>query len=621
MIARPEGGAKRIGTATRWARRSIRVALVALLLVVATLTAARLAAPYLVSTTIVRSALASAMARWTGHEVVIASIPALSFWPNPEVTLMGVTVTRNDGDARIVLGEIDAIQARFSLLSAMKGQPDFKSFRLLRPQIRIERDADGHLDWANEGMLSDAVRAATQAPDGSQSLINAFDAEIGSVEVIDGEITLVDGRGGHEVVLSEVDARLDWPRLAAPLSGTASMALFGETVTAEFATPSPLLLIRGETAPLTAEASLAAASGKYEGAISLTEGLVGPSAVELTVSDVPALAKVTGIRVAGIESWKNLYLATTVLRDPNDPEEWRFDTLSFRIDDSEGHGLAALRRLPDGRSRLIGTLAADHLDLDLLLRALAVPFDDTVAVRLPSVLRWIDLDLRLSAPTAHFQTLTMTDLGASLMGKAEEIALVIGDARLFGGTLSARIGATSGTLPKNSLSLNLSDAQLEELFSSLGIDGPHPTGRGSLEMALSLPPGGWQRRSADITGYAKLSADNGVLQGFDAAGVRAMLADHAYFQLDAAGDDPFPFDQFDLSVQLHEGVAEIERGVIKGRQDLLTFAGIAPLGPLALALNGELTPISGTTSRETLPLRFFVGGTIHTPVISATTNR
>lgn len=607
-----------MATATRLARRSIRVALVAALLVIATLAAARLAAPYLVSTAIVRSALASAMARWTGHDVVIASIPALSFWPNPEVTLMGVTVTRNDGDARIVLGQIDAIQARFSLLSAMKGQPDFKSFRLLRPQIRIERDADGHLDWANEGLLSDAVRAATQDPEGRQSLPGAFDAEIGSVEVIDGEITLVDGRDGHEVVLGEVDARLDWPRLAAPLSGTASMALFGETLTAEFATPSPLLLIRGETANVTAEASLAAASGKFEGAISLTEGLVGDSDVELAVSDVPAIAKLAGLRLAGTESWKSFSLTTTVLRDP---KEWRFDTLAFRIDGSEGQGLAAMRRLPDGRTRLSGTLAADHLGLDRLLVALAVPFDDTVAVRLPSIVRWLDLDIRLSAPTASFQTLTMTDLGASLIGRAEEIALLIGDARLFGGTLSARIDAKTGAQPKSDLSLNLSDAQLGDLFASLGIDGPHPSGRGSLEMQLSLPPGNWQNKPEEISGYVKLSADDGVLRGFDAAGVRTMLADNAYFQLDAAGDDDFAFDQFDLSVRLDKGVAEIEKAAIRGRQEVLTFTGIAPLGPLALALNGELNPSSGASTAEAPPLTFFVGGTIHTPVISGSSSR
>jgi len=457
MIARPEGGAKTIGTATRLARRSIRIALIAVILVIATLTLSRIAAPYLVSTAIVRSAFASAMARWTGHDVIISSIPAVSFWPTPEVTLMGVSVTRQDGEERVALGQIDAIEARFSLMSAIKGRPDFKSFRLLRPKIRIERDADGRLDWTDEGLLSEAVRAAKAAPDGSQSLAGAFDAEIGSVEVIDGEITLIDNRDGHQVVLDQFDARLNWPRLSAPVSGTASMALLGEAVTVELATPSPLLLIKGGTARVTAEASLTAGTGKFEGTVSLTEGLVGQSAIELAISDVPAIAKLAGLRLAGTENWRSFSLQTTVLRDPR---EWRFDTLAFQIDGSRGQGLAALRWLPDGRSRLSGTLAIDHLGLDRLLVALALPFDDAVAVRLPSILRWLDLDIRLSAPTASFQGLPLTDLGASLFGGAEDIALVIGDARLFGGTLSARIGAKTGIASTSNLSLNLANAEI-----------------------------------------------------------------------------------------------------------------------------------------------------------------
>ncbi|KPF41602.1 AsmA-like C-terminal region-containing protein [Rhizobium sp. AAP43] len=576
--------------------------------------ALRVAAPYMISSTVVRSALASSISRWTGHDVFISSISEVSFWPEPQVTLVGVTVSRGTGSDRQVLGEIDALEASFSFFSALSGQPDFTEFRFQRPRIRIERNAEGRLDWTNEGLLSEAVRAVKPSADGGQALPASNDARVGTVDVTDGEVTIVDLRDGTETVLSAVNATLEWPRLATPLSGTASMTLRGQDLNLDFDSPAPLLLIKGDEAPVRLQASLAAASLKLDGAMSLSGGLSGQNSVQIDVSDVSALARVLGMRLAGTEGWNRFSLTATIQEDAG---EWRFETLGFRVNDSEGTGLIAMQPVANGRSRLSGTLAIDDLELDDLLEALAVPIGDAVVVRLPSILRWLDLDIRISAARATFAPFTLADVGASLIGREDEIALVIGDARLFGGTLSARINARPGAEDAGgNLVLMIDDARFGELFEGLGLTGPYPTGTGSIDLHLTLPPGDWRRKPDAISGKLRMSATDGTLRHFDADGLRRLATDRAYFQLDTAGDGGLDFDRLDLTARIANGVAELDEAQLSGQDESLQLSGIVPLGPLALALTGELTAVASPSEALTAPLRFFLGGTIQTPVIS-----
>ena len=56
--------------------------------------ALRAVAPYLVSSSVVRSAIASSITAWVGHEVSIDDVADIRFWPQPEITLTGIKVTR-----------------------------------------------------------------------------------------------------------------------------------------------------------------------------------------------------------------------------------------------------------------------------------------------------------------------------------------------------------------------------------------------------------------------------------------------------------------------------------------------------------------------------------------------
>ncbi len=612
---RPSRQDEKAALRMKW-RRLLRLVLMSAALVAVGSIGLRLAAPHLISSSLMRSALASAVSGWTGHDVSIADVPEITFWPEPQVTLTGVTVSRGQGAARQVLGEIDALSARFSFLSALRGQPKFNNFEFTRPRIRIERDAKGRLDWSNEGLLSEAVRSVAPSATGGQQIEADKDADVGSIEVVDGEILLIDAASGRQFEATGVTAEIDWPKLSAPLSGKASFTYDALPVTLTLDTGAPLLLIGGQDAAVSVSAVLPGMAGKFKGPVNLRTGLSGTSDLEVSLTDVSAVGALARLRIAGTESWKSAALKTRLFMTDG---EWRLDDLNFEVNDSRGNGFLAVRHVAGSRPVLSGTLALGHLELEDLLQALSIEIGDRADVRLPSLTRWLDFDLRVSAATAALPPFELSEVGASVIGRGDELKLVIADSNFLGGSLSARIGGSGdGFSGGADLAVMISDARLGDLAKGLGIEGPVVSGTGSVDLNARLTGSGWRRNIETMSGTLRVSANSGQLNGFDAEGVRRLALDRSYFQLSAAGSGKLDFDRFDMSARFAQGAAEIERCLFVGTDHALSLSGIVPYSRKALALIGELSPSSSTKTAS--DLRFFIGGGFADPVISPIPN-
>lgn len=572
--------------------------------------AMRLAAPYLVSSSVVRSAIASSIAEWAGHDVSIEDVSQLRFWPEPEVTLTGVTVSRAVGEVRETLIEIPKFSAGFSLLSALRGQPDFNGFRLERPRIRVERNPDGRLDWSNEGLLSEAVRAALSRTEASASASAAFNADIGSIVLVDGEVTLVDRASGTEIIARNLDASMDWRTLSAPLSGGATFELNGRPVNVSLQTPDPLLLIGGAQSAVDLSITVPGIVAALKGSASLNAG-IRSGAIEVKVADMSLAAGSLGLRVAGTERWQT---ASFKAQLTNTDQEWRFEDLDLEINDIRGDGILTLSRQKQSRPLLSGTLALEHLELGDLLQGLSIDVGDRADVRLPALTRWLDIDMRLSATTAAFAGFSIADLGASLIGRGDSLKLVIADTRFLGGTLSARLAGEGEGFDKGAaFAVTMDEVDLKALMSGLAIGGPSLQGTGSVRLDATLVGTGWQKNIDAMSGKLEISAENGQVTGFDPEGLRRLADDRAYFQLSAAGQKSFEYETFDTAVRFSDGTAELTKARIVGERETLTLAGIVPYSRQALALSGTLTPNTGESAA---PLRFFIGGAWSDPVIS-----
>lgn len=601
------------GGSGRRTGRLLKLGFVALAIVALVSVALRVAAPHLISSAVVRSAIESSMAQWAGHPVSIDDVSELRFWPRPVVTLEGVSIRRAHDQYDEPFVRVRSLSAEFSLVSAVKGKPDFNDFRFVQPQIRILRDAEGRLDWSGNGLLNAAIDSALTAQANAEADGDTEETEVGSIEIIDGEVTLVDAQSGATIVANSMNAKIDWPRLAAPLSGQASFNVQDRGMSVSLQTPTPLLLLGGAASQVDLSATLPGMRAQLKGVIDLYQAGLDQADLDLSITDVPQAAAAFGIRLAGTERWQT---ASVTAQVTNAEEEWRFDNFEFEINGSRGDGILTVKKRADAKPLLIGTVAVDLLNLDDILQALSIDLGDRANVRLPSLTRWVDVDMRLSAATATFASFQLADLGASLTGGNDTLKLVIGDTRFLGGALSARLtGSGQGFDQGAEVAVIMDGIDLGSLMSRMAPAGLTLEGIGSLTLNAKLVGAGWRRNIDAMSGSLDLRADNGQVVGLNADGLRRLSTDRAYFQLSAAGSGEFDYRSLDISLRFSEGSAEVEKARIVGERDTFTLSGIIPYSRQALALTGELsqTAISAQTSS---PLRFFIGGAWHDPVIS-----
>jgi len=224
--------------------------------------------------------------------------------------------------------------------------------------------------------------------------------------------------------------------------------------------------------------------------------------------------------------------------------------------------------------------------------------------------------MRVSAAPATVADFQLTDLGASLTGGDGSLKLVIGDTRFLGGTLSARLnGSGQGFVQGAEIAVMMDRIDLGSLMSRFSPGSLALKGIGSLTLDAKLVGPGWQRNIDAMSGTLDIRADDGEIVGLNVEGLRRLSTDRAYFQLSAAGSGEFDYRSLDMSVRFSEGSAEVEKARIVGEGDTLVLSGIIPYSRQALALTGELSEVEPETPTMA-PLRFFIGGAWHDPVIS-----
>ncbi|MCJ7997441.1 AsmA family protein [Rhizobium cremeum] len=599
-------------------RRALRIALALLSAALLVFVISRAAAPYLISSGLVRSAMERAVAQWTGHRVSIEGTPEIVFWPEPRVTLNAVTISKQTESGRKVLGRVEKLSASFGLYSAIQGRPRFKSFHFLKPEVFVDRDKDGRLDWASEGLLSAAVRQVASQAGGGQALSGDLDAPVGSITVENGSVRLTDAASGRDYALEGIAADISWPRLSGTLEAEASLTFAGRQFKLDFSSPQPLLLFGGKTAAMAFSLDGAAFSSAFEGVAGMGRADLGSGDLNLNLKDVPALLDWAGVKIAGLDKLKAASLRARLSRVEN---ELRFDGLEFVLDDIRGSGILGLSRPKNGKPLLSGTLAFDRLNIADLLSSFSLdlpneqPRDEA---RQPRLTQWLDFDLTLSASQAALPPFDLGDVAASILLTGKTARFDIADAAFEGGDITASYAGAEGDFSGGgSLTLAVRNADFGAVIDRMQIKGPLPRGRGSVDLALKTEDPLWATDLSEISGKLSFTTENGVLQAIDSQKFRELAATKAYYQLSAAGGEAgLPYNRLEFVASFGGGSAEIDKARLIGPNETLILSGIVPYEDKALAVSGDLFA-SDPARRSELPrMRFFVGGSWPDPVIS-----
>lgn len=575
-------------------------------------------APFLISSSVVRNSMESAVARWTGHAVTIAGVPDITFWPEPRVTLSEVSISRKIEGTKQVIGRIERLSARFGLYDALLGQPVFRDFSFVKPEVFITRGADGRLDWSNQGLLSAAVRGV-EAGDGDGHALSAdLDTRVGKITVTDGTVEITDA-AGERLRLSGLSADINWPRLSETLKGVVRAQLAGRDLAIDLTTQQPLLLLGGRSASTRAKISADTMSGTFDGLANLADGYFLSGALQIDVSDIPGLIAWTGARLPEMELLKqgSLQAQLTTIGD-----SLRFGDLKFALNDISGSGILELSRSREGKPRVGGTLAFDRMDIGALLGAFSLHLPASNAGSGDNghgLLDDFDFDLTLSARQAALQPFVLEEVAASIMTRNGKASFDIADSRFEGGRLTGHLdGSGAGFEEGGNLRISAKDADLQSIAKRLQLTGPLPDSRGSIELLMHSPKPLWATRLGDIGGSFQLRTSEGSLSDIDLSGIRNLASERAYFRLSDAGDGEIDFTTLEILAKFANGAAELEQAELVTPSQKLTLSGVIPYASNSLALLGQLSPIDATaTGSDNKPLRFFIGGSWPDPILSS----
>jgi len=589
-------------------RRSRRV-LIGSIIALCLFSLFQIVAPFLISSTVVRESMERAVAEWTGHDVEIDGTPDIRFWPEPRITLREITIRKQAEDGERVLGRVARLSASFDLLQALVGQPEFKDFRLTDPEIYVLREADGRLDWANDGLLSRAVRDVQ--PDGSGQVLAADDdARMGDVRISNGLFEVSDVVSGRITRLQSINGTLDWPWLSRRLELKADANFNGKALTLDMSSTQPLLLLSGKSGNLSGTMTSALFHGQFQGVANLAANAFLSGDAELTVPDLAAAMNWAGMNFTGVERLKSFSLKTRLVTNDG---ILRFDNLSLGLNDAKATGILDLMLLPDRPARLTGTLAFDRMDLSAALAAIAPrALGDTS--RTSGQLADLELDLRLSAQQAMLGRFMLSEAAVSVMNVGDQSRIDIADSDFETGRLTGRIATVKGgTAGAVALRLAIQDADFGNIVKELGLAGPLPAARGSLDLSLDidrpLEPEAWR----NAKGALRFRAERGSLSGVNLAGIRQLAAQKPYFPLSDAGSGSLEFDHIDISANLADGSADIREGRITGATETLTLSGVIPYINNSLALSATVATVAAAAG--TPPLMVFIGGSWPNPVI------
>jgi AsmA protein len=569
----------------------------------------RIGAPFLISSNLVRENMERAVAQWTGHMVTIEGVPDLRFWPRPRITLKSITIRKRIEGGERVLGHVTRLSASFDLLGALMGKPEFRNFRLIDPQIFVVRDADGRLDWANDGLLSQAVRDASAS--GDEQLLDAdADAPIGDVRIQNGSIEITSRSDGGTVHLGGIDGDLHWPYLSQAARLQAKAVIAGQTLSLDVATTQPLLLLSGRSANSIATIQSDLFTGHFKGIANLASHGFLSGDTEFSTPDFSALVHWAGIDLPAAEPLKSLSLQARVLTSN---ETLRLENLSLGINGVQATGILDLTRPQGKRPRLSGTLAIGSMDFSPVLAAV-VPNIIDGSEQARQLRSQLELDVRLSTSHATLGPFQLDEVAIGMMNIGEQSRLDILDSDFEGGRLTGRIATIKeGTDGAVAVRLMVHNADFASIIQRLALRGPLPAARGSLELSVDVarPLNATAWRNAK--GSVHFTAASGILPGVNMAAIRQLSMQRPYFPLSGAGSGSFEFQSADITAVLANGSAEIHQGRIVGTGDTMTLTGIVPYVNNSLALSASIQPTGAQANSP--PSVLFIGGSWPDPVL------
>lgn len=593
-----------------------------------------LALPYMVSTDLVRERFKTEISNIVGHPVTFESNPIIKLWPRASIELNNITIgdiSDSKGDA---LMQADIFSADVSLLSAILGEPNFSNYKLVRPSINFELYPNGSSNWLpSKNLLSGTLE--TQQSDLDVDIASATGENlrhflnIGNLAIEGGSLSVITNPGSEPERITSINGQITWTGDDTPMNFNLSAILRGQEVNLDGRNEKPLSFLAGENVAINVNMKSDMFNLNYVGDIELGGQVFIMGNV---VADSPSVRRVlewSGSEIIPGAALGQVEFEADVSGSLNAA---KFNDLIIRIGANRGLGILDFT-LPENAPPMInGTLAFNNLDIGTFLRAFTpIPessddIADTIDTRF---LKQVGLDLRLSAQSANFGPIDMSNLAAGVQVNQEIATFNIGDANAYDGQIFAKVSISEkGIDGGGEISFSSRGVNLGDVLETLAINGPLPHGVGNIDLKLRSETPLWATTVSDIKGSISVDMSEGEIPGLDLDLVKQLAEKRQFFTLEDVEGGSVSFETSVLRADIDGGIARIEKAEVKTSDQMLSLSGIVPFAKGSLALLATLgnKPIDDAEVADNdaveasiaapPPLSLFIGGSWPKPIMS-----
>lgn len=549
-----------------------------------------------------RQAVESQIRAVTGLDLVVQGDIDVTVFPQSHVTFHNVGL--KGGGAIDPALNVDVLTANLRLLPLLMQRFEIADLAMLRPRIRIVREADGRSNWTP--FIETVTR--TVKPGGANPL------SFSEIRLQDGVLIYHDEANQQSELIEDIDLSLAWPSISKSFAATGQFDWRGERVDGSISITDFIASLSGERTGLKVRMAAPPLKLAFDGAVANRTSLMLEGTLTADSGSLRNALRWAGQEPPGSGGFGRFALkARANVVGPS----IALTNVNVELDGNVGEGVMTYSN--NGRQTLQATLAAGTLDL--------TPYVSTFRLLASGARDWnrqlfdlsalssTDLDMRLSAAKVIVGSskLGRTAVGANLRGGA--LALSIGEAQMYGGIAKGSFGVArvdSGADIK--AQFQLIDVDLQSSASELfGIS--KLSGRGTINVALEASGSSPFGLAQSLGGTATLVGHDGAISGFN---IEQLLKRLERRPLSGGGNfrsGQTPFNTLKMNLRFSEGVATAQDIQLDGPNARLTLTGTASVPAREYDLKGvaSLTAASNTAAGFELP--FVVQGPWDDPLI------
>jgi AsmA protein len=548
-----------------------------------------------------RAAVEAQIRAVTGLDLVVNGKIEVSVFPASYVSFHDVGL-KGGATADPALG-VDVLTANLRLLPLLLQRFEIADVMMLRPKIRVVREADGESNWTP---FIDTI-ARTMKP-GAENKVS-----FSEIRIQDGVLSYEDAANHVSEALDDIDLSLAWPSISRSFAATGQFDWRGERIDGSISASDFLAALSGDRSGLKARLASAPLKLAFDGTVANRTSMMMEGTLTVDSASLRNALRWTGQPPPGaggfgrfaLRARANVIGASIALTNVN-----------VELDGNVAEGVMTYAN--NGRQTLQATLAAGALDF--------TPYISTFRLLASGARDWnrqlfdlnalstTDLDMRLSAAgvTVGSSKLGRTALGANLRGGA--LALSVGEAQMYGGIAkgSFRI-ARSDAVADVKAQFEFTDVDLQACASELfGIT--KLSGRGNLNVSLVASGSSPFGLAQSLDGSASLTGHDGAIAGVN---VEQLLKRLERRPLSGGGNfrsGTTPYDNLTIALKFAEGIATAEDIRLEGPAARVTMTGTASIPAREYDMRGVASLISANTA-PSFDLPFVVQGPWDDPLI------